>query len=89
MSGGWIGWLWWSRLAREVYAREQQLKQQLQQLHIEIDEAKRQQVKEIVDTDFFADLQAKAQNIRRRWEHGPRGWVEFQFGGFLSIMSLR
>jgi HAMP domain-containing protein len=62
------------RMAREVYAREQQLKQQLQQLHIEIDEAKRQQqVKEIVDTDFFADLQAKAQSIRQRREHGPRG----------------
>jgi CHASE3 domain sensor protein len=53
--------------ALEAYIREQSLKQQIQQLRIEIDEAKRQkQVSEIVDSDFFQDLQAKAQSIRSR-----------------------
>lgn len=53
--------------ALEAYIREQSLKQEIQQLRIEIDEVKRQkQVSEIVDTDFFQDLQAKARAIRSR-----------------------
>jgi nitrate/nitrite-specific signal transduction histidine kinase len=53
--------------ALEAYIREQSLKQEIQQLRIEIDEVKRQkQVSEIVDTDFFQDLRAKARNLRNR-----------------------
>jgi len=53
--------------ALEAYIREQSLRQEIKQLRIEIDETKRQQqVSEIVDTDFFSDLQARAQEIRRR-----------------------
>jgi GAF domain-containing protein len=53
--------------ALEAYIREQGLKQEIQQLRIEIDEVKRQkQVEEIVDSDFFQDLQAKARHIRSR-----------------------
>jgi hypothetical protein len=53
--------------ALEAYIREQSLKQEIKQLRIEIDEVKRQkQVEEIVETDFFQDLQAKAREIRRR-----------------------
>lgn len=53
--------------ALEAYIREQSLKREIQQLKIEIDEAKRQQqVSEIVETDFFSSLQARAQEIRRR-----------------------
>jgi GAF domain-containing protein len=53
--------------ALEAYIREQSLKQEIQQLRIEIDEVKRQkQVSEIVDSDFFQDLQAKARSIRSR-----------------------
>ncbi len=53
--------------ALEAYIREQSLRQEIQQLRIEVDEAKRQQqVSEIVETDFFQDLQSKARNIRRR-----------------------
>lgn len=53
--------------ALEAYIREQSLKQQIQQLRIEIDEVKRQkQVSEIVDSDFFQDLQEKARSIRSR-----------------------
>jgi HAMP domain-containing protein len=54
-------------MAHEVYVREQRLKQQVRELRIEIDEAKRnKQVKEIVETDFFQDLTQKAQALRRR-----------------------
>lgn len=58
--------------ALEAYIREQSLKQEIQQLRIEIDEVKRQkQVSEIVDTDFFQDLQAKARAIRSRRSGAP------------------
>lgn len=54
-------------MAREVYAREQRLKQEVQKLRIEIDEVKRQQqVDDIVETDFFRDLEAKARTMRDR-----------------------
>ena len=53
----------------KVAQREQKLKQQVAELQIMIDETKRQeQVSEIVDTDFFRDLQAKAQRIRRDFQ---------------------
>jgi CHASE3 domain sensor protein len=59
--------------ALEAYIRESSLRQEIQQLRIEIDEAKRQQqVSEIVDTDFFQDLQAKARQIRSRGGRGRR-----------------
>jgi HAMP domain-containing protein len=54
-------------MARQIYVREQRLKQQVQDLRIEIDEAKRQkQVQEIVETDFFQDLVSKAHTLRKR-----------------------
>ncbi|MCB0195006.1 MAG: HAMP domain-containing protein [Anaerolineae bacterium] len=47
--------------------REKELKREVQQLRIEIDQAKKkQQVNEIVDTDFFQDLQAKARAMRNQ-----------------------
>jgi CHASE3 domain sensor protein len=53
--------------ALEAYIREQSLKRQIEQLRIEIDEVKRQrQVREIVETDFFQELRAKARKMRRR-----------------------
>lgn len=55
------------QMAREVYARTSQLKQQVQKLTIQIDEMKRkQQVDEIADTEFFSDLQKKAKQFRQR-----------------------
>lgn len=55
-----------SRMAGEVYAREQRLKQQVQQLHIELDEARQaRQVAEITETDYFKQLQAKAHDLRQ------------------------
>ncbi|MBW4467415.1 MAG: HAMP domain-containing protein [Pegethrix bostrychoides GSE-TBD4-15B] len=54
-------------MARQIYMREQTLKQQVQELRIEINETKRQkQVKEIVESDFFQDLASRAQTLRSR-----------------------
>jgi CheY-like chemotaxis protein len=53
------------RMAREVYAREQRLKQQVQQLRIELSETRQaRQVAEITETEYFQRLQAEAQNLR-------------------------
>ena len=53
------------RMAREIFERERRLKAQVQQLRIEIDEAKAaQKVEEIADTDYFRELQQKASRLR-------------------------
>ncbi|MGB0561607.1 MAG: HAMP domain-containing protein, partial [Spirulinaceae cyanobacterium] len=53
-------------MAQQVYVREQRLKRQVQELKIEIDETKRKKaVREIAETDFFQELQSKAQDIRK------------------------
>jgi two-component system cell cycle response regulator len=55
-----------SRMASEIYAREQRLKQQVQQLRIELDEARQaRQVAEITESDYFQQLEAKAQDLRQ------------------------
>jgi nitrate/nitrite-specific signal transduction histidine kinase len=57
------------QMAREVRAREQRLKQEVQQLRIEIDETRTaRQVSEITETDYFQDLQRKADRLRFRDE---------------------
>ena len=51
----------------KVAKREKNLRERVQQLEIMIDEGKRdKQVQEIVDSDFFRDLQQKAQAVRDR-----------------------
>jgi HAMP domain-containing protein len=56
------------RMVQEVYAREQHLKQQVQELRIEIDEAKRvRQVAEIAETEYFQNLRQEAKDIRNKW----------------------
>ncbi|MBK8026528.1 MAG: HAMP domain-containing protein [Chloroflexi bacterium] len=58
-------------MVSKVQGREVELRKQVEELKIEIDEAKaRAQVDEIVDTDFFASLQEKARHIRGR-KSGP------------------
>ncbi len=53
------------RMVREVYAREQRLKQQVAELRIEIDEVKQaRQVAEITETDYFQQLRARARELR-------------------------
>jgi DNA-binding response OmpR family regulator len=55
------------RMALEVQAREQRLTQQIQELHIEIDEVKKaRQVAEITETDYFHDLREKARTLRNK-----------------------
>jgi methyl-accepting chemotaxis protein len=51
----------------KVYKREQLLSQQVRELKIEIDQSKRQKmVGEIVESEFFQDLHAKAQRMRQQ-----------------------
>lgn len=53
------------RMIREVYAREEKLRQQVQQLRIEIDRSKTaRQVAAITDTDYFRNLQEKVRELR-------------------------
>jgi HAMP domain-containing protein len=54
-------------MCREVYAREERLRQEVHQLRIEIDQVKQQrQVSEITESDYFQSLQARAKDIRRK-----------------------
>jgi methyl-accepting chemotaxis protein len=54
-------------MARQVYAREESLKRQVQELKIQIDETKRESsVREITESDFFQEMQAKSREIRQR-----------------------
>jgi two-component system cell cycle response regulator len=54
-------------MARQVYAREQQLQRQVQQLRIEIDHARKaSEVAEITESDYFQQLLGKAQELRNR-----------------------
>jgi CheY-like chemotaxis protein/HAMP domain-containing protein len=53
------------RMAGEVYAREERLKQQVQELRIQIDEGKKErEVAEITESDYFRTLQEKARQLR-------------------------
>ncbi len=53
------------RMAKEVYSREQLLKQQLLELRIQIDEAKRERdVADITETEYFQQLREKASKMR-------------------------
>ena len=50
-----------------VRSREEELKQQLRELSIEIDEAKRRKTfEEVAQSTFFKDLKSSVQQIRRR-----------------------
>jgi HAMP domain-containing protein len=55
------------QMAQKLKAREQNLKQQVMELRIEIDEAKKvRQVAEITETDDFQQLQKKVQKLRNQ-----------------------
>lgn len=54
-------------MALQVRTREESLRQQVQDLRIEIDEVKkRRQVAEITETEYFRDLCDRAQRLRER-----------------------
>ncbi len=53
------------QMVRSVKAREDDLKQQLEKLTLEIDEARRkQEFEEITGTDFYANLKEQAKRLR-------------------------
>ena len=57
------------RMAQEVILREQKLRQEVELLRIEIDQAKKErQVAEITETDYFQELKVKAKKMRSRSE---------------------
>lgn len=54
-------------MARQVYAREQHLQRQVQQLRIEIDQARKaREVADITESDYFQQLLSKANELRNR-----------------------
>jgi len=61
-----------STMAEKVRIRERTLTQQVRQLRVEIDAAKREQaVAEITESDYFASIAAKADAMRRRNDDLP------------------
>jgi GAF domain-containing protein len=55
--------------AREVQAREQRLKQQIEALRIEVDEAKKQrEVYAITESEYFTDLRENARKMRAEFD---------------------
>lgn len=53
--------------ALEVYVREDRLRSEIRDLHVQIDEVKRaRQVAEITDTDYFQNLKRKVRDLRER-----------------------
>jgi nitrogen fixation/metabolism regulation signal transduction histidine kinase len=55
----------------KVYQREQTLRRRVEDLQIMVDEQKKvEQVSEIVESEFFQDLRAKAKAMRERSEKG-------------------
>lgn len=54
-------------MALQVYAREQRLQQQVQQLRIEIDQSRKaREVADITDSEYFQQLLGKADELRNR-----------------------
>ena len=54
-------------MARQVYSREQQLQQQVHQLRVEIDHARKaREVADITESDYFQQLLGKADVLRNR-----------------------
>lgn len=69
------------RMADEVNARETRLRAEVKELRIEIDEAKQSsRVEEITGSDYFKDLKARAEDLRRtvtgNASGGPSGGPE-------------
>jgi methyl-accepting chemotaxis protein len=53
-------------MARQIYAREQRLKQQVQELRIEVNKVRQdKQVAEITETDYFRQLRGEADSLRK------------------------
>ncbi len=58
------------KMVRDYHRREQQLKQQVRELRIEVDKSRQvQQVDTITSTDYFQDLRGKAGELRKLLEN--------------------
>ncbi|MBN2389513.1 MAG: cyclic nucleotide-binding domain-containing protein [Anaerolineae bacterium] len=56
-----------AQMAAQVHQREEELRKEVMELRIEINEAKRQkQLEEITETDYFQTLQSQARSLRKR-----------------------
>lgn len=56
-------------MVEKVYSREKSLRERVAQLEIMVDRSKLEtQVQEIVDSDFFQDLQSKVRDMRTRFK---------------------
>ncbi|AFY34441.1 DUF3365 domain-containing protein [Calothrix sp. PCC 7507] len=56
------------RMVHEIQTREQAWKKQMQQLRVQIDQAKKnEEVEEIAGSDYFQKLRAEAKDIRNKW----------------------
>ena len=65
-------------MAHQVKMREQKLKQQVVQLNFEIDEAKKErQVAAVTGTEYFQQLQQKAQRLRKRLPIDDKNEAEY------------
>ena len=54
-------------MAAQVQQREEDLRREVEELRIEINETKRQkQLEEITETDYFQTLQNQAKKLRER-----------------------
>lgn len=70
-------------MGEQVVKREQSLRQEVQELRIEIDEAKKSRaVAEITDSEFFKELQSKAARMRQRTK-------SFSSGGSSESLSTQ
>jgi len=58
-------------MIEKVAQREQKLRKRVSQLEIIVDSTKRQEeVKQIVESDFFQELQSKAKDMRQQFKDG-------------------
>ena len=56
------------KTAKEVVSRTKAMKAEIKTLKVEIDQQKKEkQVKEIIETDFFKELELKAKTLRDRY----------------------
>jgi GAF domain-containing protein len=61
----------YEKTLREAREREERLQRQIEQLKIELDEAKMaKQVAEITESDYFQQLREQAEGLRKTFE-GP------------------
>ena len=59
------------RMARQIYSREQVLRQQVQELRIEIDEARKaRDVAQITNSEYFQSLRQRTRDLKARGEQG-------------------